>query len=78
MINGKWYYLNPADGYMAEGWKMINGKWYYLNPSSGDMATGWKKLDGKWYYLTSDGDCLINTTTPDGYQVDGSGAMIAK
>ncbi len=78
LINGKWYYLNPSDGYMAEGWKMINGKWYYLNPSSGDMATGWKKLDGKWYYMTSDGDCLMNTTTPDGYQVDSNGAMISK
>ncbi len=76
-INGKWYYLNPSDGNMAEGWKLINGKWYYLNPGSGDMATGWKQINGKWYYLDAiNGNCFMNTVTPDGRQVDITGALV--
>ena len=74
--NGKWYYLNPISGDMAVGWKQINGKWYYLNPINGDMAVGWKQIGDKWYYLDLEGDCLLNTITPDGYFVDESGAWI--
>lgn len=45
------------------------------------MVTGWQQIDGRWYYFNekSDGFCgtmLSNTTTPDGYTVDGSGAWI--
>lgn len=74
--DGKWYYLDPKNGDMAEGWKFVNGKWYYLNPVSGDMATGWKQVNGKWYFLTKNGDCLLDTVTPDGYKVNKDGAWI--
>ena len=74
--DGKWYYLDPKNGDMAEGWKLVNSKWYYFNPKSGDMASGWQKISGKWYFLTKEGDCLLNTVTPDGYQVDKDGAWI--
>lgn len=74
--DGKWYYLNPKNGDMAEGWQLVNGKWYYLNPKSGEMATGWKNIGGKWYFLSKSGECLLNTITPDGYQVDQNGAWI--
>lgn len=74
--DGKWYYLNPKNGDMIEGWQLVNGKWYYFNPISGEMATGWKQVGGKWYFLTKNGDCLLNTVTPDGYQVDKDGAWL--
>ena len=75
VVNGKWYYLNPGSGDMAEGWKIVKGKWYYLNPGKGDMATGRIQVKDKWYYLTSDGDCLMNTMTPDGYKADENGVI---
>ncbi len=60
---------------MQTGWVNDGGTWYYMNPS-GAMATGWIKDGGKDYYLSSSGAMLVNTTTPDGYQVDQSGAWV--
>ena len=73
-VNGAWYYLEPS-GAMATGWKQLGGKWYYLDPS-GAMATGWRLVNGAWYYLYADGHMAANERTPDGYQVDASGAWI--
>lgn len=72
MINNKWYYFN-SEGYMTTGWQLVNGKWYYMTPN-GDMTTGWQLINEKWYYMDSSGTMLSNTTTPDGYVVDDSGA----
>lgn len=71
-----WYYLNPVNGDMEEGWKRIQSQWYYLNPVSGDMAVGWKFINNHWYFLTENGNCLLDTITPDGYKVDQNGAWI--
>lgn len=52
-VNGKWYYLDPADGIMKTGWwydPQYKG-WFYLDPTNGDMQTGWVKVKGKWYFL---------------------------
>ena len=78
-VNGIWYYFDQ-NGYMTTGWlKTPDGKWYYLHPSYGGMATGWILTDEKWYYLNPEkGDCLIDTVTPDGYQVDHSGAWTGR
>lgn len=73
-VDGTWYYLKES-GAMATGWQQVNGTWYFLK-DSGAMATGWVKSGGKWYYLGSDGAMYVNSTTPDGYQVDGSGAWV--
>ncbi|WP_313186324.1 hypothetical protein [Lacrimispora sp.] len=68
-INNTWYYFNQ-DGYMRTGWIPVNGKWYYCN-ANGEMAHDtW--IDGK-YYVGTDGVMYVNTTTPDGYKVDGNG-----
>ena len=40
------------------------------------MKTGWQRINGKWYYLTESGECLMNTTTPDGKKVDKDGVWI--
>ena len=72
--NGTWYYLNKS-GSLATGWVKDNGSWYYLD-QSGDMKTGWFTVSGKWYYAYSSGALAVNTTTPDGYEVNANGEWV--
>lgn len=82
-IGQNWYYFG-SNGDMATGWFKDNlNNWYYLTPAGagteGTMVTGWQQIDGRWYYFNEKSDgfrgtMLSNTTTPDGYTVDGSGA----
>ena len=60
---------------MQTGWKYVGGQWYYLD-GSGAMQTGWKYVGSHWYYLSGSGALLVNTTTPDGYKVNGSGELV--
>lgn len=71
-----WYYLNET-GAMEKGWLEVSNKWYYLD-QDGKMETGWVQVDGKWYYLDESGALLTNTTTPDGYKVNGDGVWLKK
>ena len=79
-INGSWYYMNTSVGNMQTGWLQLGQTWYYLNTATegveGSMVTGWKLVGGKYYYFDASGAMLANTTTPDGYKVDASGAWI--
>lgn len=59
--------------YAASGWQQQDGAWYFHNPD-GSLQTGWIMDKGKSYYLYPDGRCAMDTVTPDGYYVDGSGA----
>ena len=70
---------------MDTGWILDSEIWYYLHPEAngnrGHMYTGWHEIGGKWYYFNMGselpmGAMLANTTTPDGYRVDGQGAWI--
>ena len=72
--NGTWYYLNDS-GAMQTGWVKENGTWYYLN-QSGSMETGWFTVSDKWYYANESGALAINTTTPDGYNVNADGEWV--
>lgn len=84
-IGQNWYYFG-SNGDMATGWFKDNlNNWYYLTPAGagteGTMVTGWQQIDGRCYYFNEKSDgfrgtMLSNTTTPDGYTVDGSGAWI--
>lgn len=60
----------------AGEWKEFDGGWWYQEADGSYFADGWHWIDGKCYYFTADGTCLINTATPDGYQVDETGAWI--
>ena len=60
----------------AGDWKQDEAGWWYDNGDSTFAKDGWNWIDGKCYYFTTDGYCLINTTTPDGYTVDENGAWI--
>lgn len=56
-------------------WERINGKWYYFN-DQGIAVTGWNQIGGAWYFMYDDCSMAAGTTTPDGYQVDESGAWV--
>ena len=74
-INNIWYLLRP-DGSMVTGWAFTADKWYYFN-QDGSMRTGWfQDADNKWYYFQNDGSMAMETTTPDGFQVNGEGVWI--
>lgn len=74
-VNNLWYFMDAKTGEMKTQWIWVDNKWYYLK-QDGAMLTGWQKINGKWYYLASSGECLMNTTTPDGKKVDKNGVWI--
>lgn len=57
-------------------------QWKYLNDVGMYYTNGWQWIDGnadgiaECYYFDANGCCLINTSTPDGYTVDGNGAWV--
>lgn len=56
------------------GWTQVDNKWHYVN-QDGSYHTGWLDVNGVWYYMDENGIMLADTTTPDGYYVDASGAL---
>ena len=62
----------------AAGWQQNStGWWYGTNADNSTWySNGWQWIDGKCYYFDGNGYMLTNTTTPDGYQVDASGAWV--
>ena len=60
----------------AAGWQQNStGWWYGTNADNSTWySNGWQWIDGKCYYFDGYGYMLSNTTTPDGYTVDSSGA----
>ena len=74
-LDGKWYYLRDWGG-MAVDWVKDGDTWYWMNGSGAMVSNGWQLIRGKWYYFYQSGAMAANTVTPDGYQVDVSGAWI--
>lgn len=71
-----WWYQYPDGTYPTNGWLMINNVWYCFD-AAGYMRTGWIQAGNAWYYCdTNSGAMLTNTTTPDGYYVDGNGVWV--
>jgi hypothetical protein len=64
----------------AAVWKQDNTGWWYQEDNGSYPANTWKWIDGnndgvaECYYFDGNGYMLSNTTTPDGYTVDSSGA----
>ncbi len=76
-IGGSWYWFGGSGKMMSDGWlKLADGKWYCFSSSGAMYANRWVKSGNYWYYLGSSGAMLTNTTTPDGYRVNASGARI--
>lgn len=69
---------------LAAGWQQNStGWWYGTNADNSTWhSNGWQWIDGngdgvaECYYFDANGYLLANTTTPDGYTVDGNGAWI--
>lgn len=66
----------------AAGWKKNEAGWWWEYDNGSWPAGGWQWLDGngdgiaECYYFDGNGYLLANTTTPDGYVVNGDGAWI--
>lgn len=75
-LNGVKYYLNPSGEMVSNDWSFQDEKWYYFDQSGAMQANKWVIWKGLWYYLKSDGSMAINTTTPDGYNVNSAGIWI--
>lgn len=61
----------------AGTWQQDTTGWKYQNDDGSYQQNGWyQDTDGKYYYFNQDGYMLANTTTPDGYTVDSSGAWV--
>lgn len=76
-LDGQSYWFDSST-YMAKGWRQINGHWYFLRSNGAMAKSQWEKVEenGLWFYLGADGAMLVNTTTPDGFKVDESGACV--
>ena len=65
----------------AGSWEQENGKWWY-DLGGGNRATGWQWIDtdgdgkAESYFFDKDGNLLVGTTTPDGFEVNEAGAWI--
>ena len=66
----------------AASWQQDSAGWRWKQDNGEYAAGGWQWLDGnhdgisECYYFNANGYMLANTTTPDGYKVDGSGAWV--
>lgn len=79
-----------AAGFAAAGcmtafageWKQDSVGWWYQQEDGSYPVNSWQWLDGnhdgiaECYYFSPAGYCLMNANTPDGYQVNESGAWI--
>ena len=71
-----WKFQNNDGSYAANGWMQDTERdsaWYYFDANGNMLANQWILSNGQWYYLGADGRMMTNTTTPDGYYVDGNG-----
>ena len=57
-------------------WFKWGDDWYYFGKDGKPVLNQWVQTSEAWFYCGQDGRILKNTTTPDGYQVDGNGAWI--
>ena len=76
MLDDGSYPVIPAETKAEPCWKQDSTGWWYQNADGSYPKSTWQLIDGKYYYFNEAGYMLANTTTPDGYQVDGSGAWI--
>lgn len=67
---------------MAAGWAQDGRGWWWDIGNGQYPVNRWAWCDGDYdgtaecYYFDQNGYCLMNTTTPDGYRVNGSGAWV--
>lgn len=77
--DGRWYFLDRADGHMHISWDKIDGNWYYFNPNPPAQTWFFDNSTGRWNYgdnkdIRPLGSMFINEDTPDGFHVNDTGA----
>ena len=66
----------------AGGWVQDSTGWWYDWGNGSWPSSSWQWIDGnsdgvaECYYFDRFGYCMVNTTTPDNYQVNASGAWV--
>ena len=60
----------------AGQWKQEGSTWKYQNDDGSYITNNWQWIDGKSYCFDSNGNMYANTTTPDGYTVNGDGQWV--
>jgi len=66
----------------AGGWMQDSTGWWYDWGNGSWPSSSWQWIDGnsdgvaECYYFDRFGYCMVNTTTPDNYQVNASGAWV--
>ena len=60
----------------AAEWKQDPKGWWWERDDGSYPVSQWEQINGVYYYFGQDGYMYANTTTPDGYQVDASGAWV--
>lgn len=74
--------LSLAIPVSAAVWQQDDTGWWYQEDNGSYPVNTWKWIDGnndgvaECYYFNEKGYMLSNTTTPDGYQVNASGAWV--
>lgn len=58
----------------AAEWKQNEIGYWYQEDNGSYPTNSWKWINGRCYYFDNNGYMLANTTTPDGYTVDATGA----
>lgn len=67
----------------AGEWKQDDKGWWYQKDDGSYPVSTWERIDtngdglDKGYYFNSDGYLLTDSVAPDGYQVNGEGALIS-
>lgn len=72
-LAGSCMMVNPA---YAAGWKQDQKGYWYENENGSYWRDGWQWINNRCYYFNEEGYCLLDTVTPDGYQVDATGAWV--
>jgi len=74
--------LSTAFTTFAGEWKQDTTGWWYQNDDGSYPVNTWQWIDGDGdgtsenYYFDGNGYCLMNTVTPDGMTVNGTGAWV--
>lgn len=60
----------------AGTWKQDSIGWWYENDDGSYTKNAWQVIEGKEYYFNENGYLLVNTITPDNFQVDTNGVKV--
>lgn len=81
-VREDYHSITGYSSYTENGWEQDSVGWKWHSYFDTYLRSGWHLLDGnddgfaEYYFIGDSGYLLMNTTTPDGYQVNADGARI--